>query len=397
MMEDEHIKKPSAKGDKDDDMDIEGQAQEDLAALQPTANNKQRSLQDEAVMIRERAVALRYERYKARRKTKKPSAKNENNEMSEPGTRLPLDTDDHKVEPATTQTSLPEEGTLLREQSFSRFFGRVSRNRERRKTESSETTALSTEAGRVREAPHSSTLRGIAPNQTLDDEVSSEDSSMKPGAVRISGVNGTVDEDGQSTFLETTSTAAPPELVEAELAPDLDEAIALGIQQTVQATAVPVPREPRKPWRILCCIACVFILALISAMTAILISSTDSTEAPLMPPARPPPEKCNWSSVEDSSDDAVDESNWGAGEDSNRGHIGNYNWSSIEDISVDAADESNWGAVEDSNWGPIGNYIWGSIEDSSVDAVDKSTRSAVDGSNESPIRNSSWGAIADSN
>jgi hypothetical protein len=52
---------------------------------------------------------------------------------------------------------------------------------------------------------------------------------MIPGAVRIPGANGTLDDDDEESTL-WTSTAFVPELVEAELALDLDEEIALGIQ-----------------------------------------------------------------------------------------------------------------------------------------------------------------------
>jgi hypothetical protein len=197
-----------------------------------------------------------------------------------------------QVEPATTQTSLPEEGTMLRGRSFSRLFGRVRRHKGGSKTESSETydssaivgegqkrTALPTEARQVQEAPHSAfhrKLRGIMPNESSDDEMSSDDSTMIPGAVRIPGANATVDDDDDQTTFFETSTAAPPELVEprlveAELALNLDEEIALGVkntlQQAVQATAVPVRR---KPWRrIICGIASVLILALVTILTQV--------------------------------------------------------------------------------------------------------------------------------
>jgi hypothetical protein len=157
--------------------------------------------------------------------------------------------------------------------------------------EGQERTAVSTEAGQVQEAPHSTGhrhLRGIMPNETSgDDEVSCDDSTMRPGAVRIPGANATLDdEDDQSTLW--TSTAAPPELaepelMEAELALDLDEAIALGIQQTVQAAAVPVPPTAvpfrRKPWRrIVCGIAFVLILALVAILTVALLPSKMQSE-----------------------------------------------------------------------------------------------------------------------
>jgi hypothetical protein len=63
---------------------------------------------------------------------------------------------------------------------------------------------------------------------------------LTPGAVRIPGANATSDEDDQSTLW--ISTELDPELVQAELAPDLDEVIARGVQislrKAVQATVV---------------------------------------------------------------------------------------------------------------------------------------------------------------
>jgi hypothetical protein len=143
-----------------------------------------------------------------------------------------------------------------------------------------ERTALSTEAGKERDAPHSAghrNLRRIIPNETSDDEVSSDDSFLIPGAVRIPGANATLDEDDQSNLWKSTSLKTAPELVEAELALDLDEAIALGIQQTVQATAVPLRR---KPWRIVCGIACMLILTLAAILTAVLMPVKVPTAAP---------------------------------------------------------------------------------------------------------------------
>jgi hypothetical protein len=171
------------------------------------------------------------------------------------------------------------------------LFGRTKRDNGRRKKENSETynftiagegqerTAVATEAGQVQEVPNSAghqNLRRIIPNESSDDEVSSEDSTMMPGAVRIPGANATSDdEDDQITFFETSTAAPPelvePELVEAELALDLDEEIALGVQSTlqqaIQATAVPVRR---KPWRIIWGIASVLILAVVAILIIVL-------------------------------------------------------------------------------------------------------------------------------
>jgi hypothetical protein len=252
-----------------------------------------------------------------------------------------------QVEPATTQTILPEEGTLLRDQSFTRLFGRPRRNKGRRKMKNSETydssaivregqectalfgrtrrnkgrrkkknsetydsailgegqerTALLAEAGQVQVAPptthHHRKLRGIMPNENSDDEESSDDSTMIPGAVHIPGVNGILDdEDDQNTLW--TSTSLAPALLEAELAVDLDEAITLGVQNTlqqaVQATAVPVER---KRWRILCGIASALLLvALVAIVTAMVMQqkppiappSETSTEVPSETPAGSP-------------------------------------------------------------------------------------------------------------
>jgi hypothetical protein len=68
----------------------------------------------------------------------------------------------------------------------------------------------------------------------------SNPNELTPGAVRIPGANATSDEDDESTAW--TSTALDPGLVQAELAPDLDEVIARGVQvslrNAVQATVV---------------------------------------------------------------------------------------------------------------------------------------------------------------
>jgi hypothetical protein len=80
------------------------------------------------------------------------------------------------VKPAATQTSLPEEGSMLREQSFSAFSGQARRHK------GQECTAQqSTEAGQVQEAPHITChrrARGSMSNETSDDEVSSDDSTI---------------------------------------------------------------------------------------------------------------------------------------------------------------------------------------------------------------------------
>jgi hypothetical protein len=167
----------------------------------------------------------------------------------------------------------------LREQSFSRLFGRARKHKGRSKKEDSETyegqerTALSTEAGQVQKVPQSN-LRGIMPNDIFYDEFSSE-LSLRPGAVRIPGANETVDdEDKQKTSTSLAPELMEPEILEAELALDLDEAIALGLQQTVQATVLSFPPTAapvrRRPWKT---IASMFILALAAILTAVWLTS----------------------------------------------------------------------------------------------------------------------------
>jgi hypothetical protein len=148
--------------------------------------------------------------------------------------------------------------------------------------EGQERTAVSTEAGQVEEAPHSTghrNRRGIMPNETSDDEASSVDTTMIPGAVRIPGTNATLDDDDAQTTLFETSTSLAPKLVEAELALDLDEAIALGVQNTlqqaVQATAIPVRR---KPWRIFSGIASVLLLAVAAILIVVLLAPKTPSE-----------------------------------------------------------------------------------------------------------------------
>jgi hypothetical protein len=83
----------------------------------------------------------------------------------------------------------------------------------------------------------------------------------------------------QSAFWTSSTTDAAPVLLEAEIAPDLDEAIAFGIQNTVRATAIPLQTERKNPWRLLgCSIACLLItLAAIFAVVFLSRARAPST------------------------------------------------------------------------------------------------------------------------
>jgi hypothetical protein len=80
-------------------------------------------------------------------------------------------------------------------------------------------------------------------------------------------------------------------LLEADIAPDLDEAIALGIQNTVRATVIPLQMERKNPWRVLGCITVCLLLTL-AAIVAVVFSSKARA------PSTSPPEGTNQSETQ---------------------------------------------------------------------------------------------------